>query len=112
MSKLYSVFNFLNHFKYIIVIVVGIVCVGFVGNSSFLNLAQLDIKISDLKAEIAKEEQKDADAKQQLEDIVNNPKAIEHVAREKYLMKHDDEDIFVLNSEIGNKSDKNNEKAQ
>lgn len=111
MSKLYSIFNFLNHFKYIIVIVVGIICVGFVGNSSFLNLAQLDIKISDLKADIAREEQKDADAKRQLEELKNNPKAIEDVAREQYLMKRENEDIYVLNSEIAKKKEKN-EKAQ
>lgn len=34
--------------------------------------------------------------KKVLQDLKNNPAAIEKLAREKYLMKRDDEDIFII----------------
>ena len=36
------------------------------------------------------------DERKALQDLKNNPAAIEKLAREKYLMKRDDEDIFII----------------
>jgi cell division protein DivIC len=37
-----------------------------------------------------------ASEKQSLQSLKNNPTAIEKYAREKYLMKRDEEDIFII----------------
>jgi cell division protein FtsB len=42
-------------------------------------------------------------AKQELTDLQNNPAALEKFAREKYLMKKDDEDIFIINPQAQEK---------
>lgn len=43
--------------------------------------------------------------KSELEQLINNPAMVEKYAREKYLMKRDNEDLFVIpeKSETGNK---------
>ena len=35
----------------------------------------------------------------QIHELNHNPKAMERIARERYFMKHDDEDIFVLSDD-------------
>jgi cell division protein FtsB len=35
----------------------------------------------------------------QILELNRNPKAMERIARERYFMKHDDEDIFVLSDD-------------
>jgi len=96
MDQLNTLWNFLSHYKYLIVIVLGVLLVGFVDENSFLRRIKLDMQISDLKEEIARyNEQNEADMAR-LRDLKQNPKAIERVAREQYFMKADDEDIYVL----------------
>ena len=35
----------------------------------------------------------------QIRELNHNPKAMERIARERYFMKHEDEDIFVLSDD-------------
>lgn len=100
MSKIGSFFRFVGHYKYLIVIVVGVISVVFVGSSSYLNIISLKQRKADLEREIKAELDRDLAAKKELQEIREHPKSIEHVARETYGMKHDDEDIFVLHSEL------------
>ena len=96
--------NLLGHYKYLIVIVLGTIMVGVVGNNSFRKRIQYELQIGDLKDEI---ERYNA---QKLQELTRNPKAIEKVARERYFMKTDDEDIFVLSDDqTTNDNDENNE---
>lgn len=44
-----------------------------------------------------------ADAKQELDLLKNNAQSIEKYAREKYLMKKDNEDLFIVKSAPENK---------
>ena len=95
-TKLNVIWNFISHYKYLIVIVIGVAIVGFLDDNSFIKRMQYELQISDLKAEISKyESQHEADSRQ-LRELKRNPKAIEKIARERYFMKADDEDIFVL----------------
>lgn len=94
------IFNFLGHYKYLIVVVLGCIMVGFVDDNSMLRRLQLQMQINDLQDEIEKyRSMNDADTKQ-LRDLQRDPRAVEKIARERYFMKADDEDIFVLSDDL------------
>lgn len=99
MSRIIVLFSFLGHYKYLIVLVVGVVLVGFVDENSFMRRMQLDMQIADMEQEIAKYKAiNEADTKQ-LRDLRRNPRSVAKIARERYFMKADDEDIFVLSDD-------------
>ena len=86
--------RFLN---YALVIMAGVVLVGFVGENSILSHMQNKVRISELDAEIAKYRKLYEIDRQKMDRLDRDPKAIEEIARERYFMKHADEDIFVFN---------------
>ena len=99
MSRLSPLLALLSHYKYVITVVVGVLLVGFVDDNSFMQRAKLELQISDLEADIERyNEQNEADMKQ-LKAMKRSPKAFEKIARERYFMKADDEDIFVLSDD-------------
>ena len=98
-SRFNHILNLLAHYKYLIVLVVGTLIVGVLDENSVLKRVQLDLQIGDLKAEIEKyNNQYEADARQ-LNELRRHPQAIEKIARERYSMKADDEDIYVLSDD-------------
>ena len=98
-SRLSPVLALLSHYKYIITIVAGVILVGFIDENSFMHRTRLQLQISDLEADIERyNEQNEADMKQ-LKAMKRSPKAFEKIARERYFMKADDEDIFVLSDD-------------
>ena len=97
-SRINAIWNFISHYKYLIVIVIGIAIVGFLDDNSFLKHMQYDMQISDLKSEIAKYEARHEEDSCRLHELKQDPKAIEKIARERYFMKADDEDIFVFDN--------------
>jgi cell division protein FtsB len=56
-------------------------------------------RISELEQEIDHYEKLDQRNKQRIRELQKDPKAIEKIARERYFMKADDEDIFVLSDD-------------
>lgn len=85
--------------KYVIVVLVGVISVGFLGDNSLWSHYQNKLRISELQQEIDKYNRiNDADQRM-LRELSTNPKAIEKIARERYFMKMDDEDIFVLSDD-------------
>ena len=98
-SRFNHILNLLAHYKYLIVLVVGTLIVRMNNENSILKRIQLDLQIGDLKAEIEKyNNQYEADARQ-LNELRRHPQAIEKIARERYFMKADDEDIYVLSDD-------------
>jgi len=61
---------------------------------------QLDRKqeLKELQSKKAYYQQEIERTKKELADLSNNPAAIERYAREKFLMKRDNEDIFIVDS--------------
>lgn len=98
-KKLSTILGFIAHYKYLITIVMGIVLVGFVDENSFLQRIKYSIRISELKEEIANYNKQTDAANDALRELSQNPRAIERIARERYFMKADDEDIFVLRND-------------
>lgn len=98
-SKLTTVLGLIAHYKYLITIVVGVLIVGVFDENSFLQRVKYDMRISELKDEIKKYNDLDEQANAKLNSLKRNPKAIERIARERYFMKSDDEDIYVLSTD-------------
>ena len=89
-----KVFRFLSN-KYVIVLVLFIVWMGFFDENSFLNQRELDEEIDKLE-NANKYYKKQIDADQNIIDNLNDPDSLEKYAREEYKMKRDNEDIFII----------------
>ena len=85
--------------KYGLIVIVGITLVGFVGENSLWAHLRNEHYISKLADEIEEYNERYRSDMRQIRALNRNPKAIERIARERYFMKHDDEDIFVLSDD-------------
>jgi cell division protein FtsB len=90
----------LSYMKYILVCVVGVLVVGFIDQNSWLSHVNNMERIDELKAEINHYEALNQQNKNRIHELQVNPKAIEKIARERYFMKADDEDVFVLSDDV------------
>ena len=68
----------------------------FFDRNSFLYRMQLAGEISDLEAGIEMHKKKIAELRQQRKDLFGNEQNLEKFARETYLMKKPNEEIFVI----------------
>lgn len=98
-SKLTLTLRLMARYKYLIVVVLGVAFVGFIDDDSLLQLVRYNIKVAKLKEEIAVQNERNEAATRQLQELRKDPKSIERIARERYFMKSDDEDIFVLSDD-------------
>ncbi len=85
--------------KYVVVVVTAVVIVGFVDETSVWSHFRNKQKIGELENEIERYRSIYEHDKAQLRKLDSDPKAIEKIARERYFMKADDEDIFVLSDD-------------
>ncbi len=100
MARSNPVFSFLNHNKYWIVVIIGVLIVGVLDENSFYKRLKNNMQIANLKEQISQYDQQYEKDEAQLRELRRNPKAITKIARERYFMKADDEDIFVLSTEL------------
>jgi len=82
--------------KYVIALVIFIIAVGFVGESSIVNRISQQQEISRLKGEIDEYNRKFEQDKKTLHALKHDPEAVKEVARSRYFMKTDKEDIFIV----------------
>ena len=99
--------------KYAVVFVAGVLIVGFLDENSVWNHLKNRQRIDELTEEKAHYNANFERDKAKIRELDRNPKAIEKIARERYFMKADDEDIFVMRDENeDSKSDIDDETAQ
>ena len=100
MSKIVNnIWNIICQFKYLIVTVVCIAIVGFIDDDSIVQRIKYEYQIEQLKEEIGTyTQQYEADSRR-LKELNRNPNEISKIARERYFMKADDEDIFILSDD-------------
>ena len=98
--------------KYTVVVLLGVLVVGFLDENSIWNHFKNQRRISELEEEIDKYNAAFERDQTQIRQMSKDPKAMEKIARERYFMKADDEDIYVLSDdERGPKSIVTNEKT-
>ena len=102
MKKLKTIVRNILHLtalKYALVTVFALVLIGFVDENSIWHHIQNKQTISSLQDERAKYSDLNRRNLEQIRLLDSNPKAIQKIARERYFMKADDEDIFVLSDD-------------
>ena len=96
MDKLITIWSFICRRKYLITVVAFAVLIGFLDENSLFRRLAYEREISQLKEEIEKYRADYEENTKRLNELNSNPDAIEQVAREKYLMKKPNEDIYVF----------------
>ena len=102
MKKLKSILGTVYHhtaLKYVVVAVLAIVFVGFVDENSMWRHIMNKRYIDDLQEQIDMYNRQYKHDQAQIHLLDSDPKAIEKIARERYFMKADDEDIYVLSDD-------------
>ena len=96
MSKLLTIWNYIRRHKYMITVLIFIVVIGFLDENSLIQRVKHRSEISARNSEIEKYRKQYEEDTEKLKELTTNPEALEKIAREKYLMKKPDEDIFVF----------------
>ena len=96
MSRLKYIWNFIGKNKYILTIGAFVVIIGFLDENSLIRRFKNNQEISQLKKEIGKYQAEYDESTERLNELTTNPTAMEKIARERYLMKKPNEDIFVF----------------
>ena len=102
MKKLKTIVSRICHIKalkYVLVTIIAVALIGFIDENSIWHHIQNKQEIVHLQDEIAKYSEQNQRNQQQIRMLDSNPKAIQKIARERYFMKADDEDIFVLSDD-------------
>ena len=82
--------------KYLIVLVLFGVLIVFIDEHNLIRRMQYDRKIRALRKEIRQYEKERDHALEQLEDLRTGSEELEKIARERYLMKKENEEIILL----------------
>ena len=96
MSKLMTIWTYIRKHKYLITIAAFLVIIVFLDENSLIQRAKHQQEINTLNSEITKYRKQYEEDTEKLKELTNNPEAMEKIAREKYLMKKPNEDIFIF----------------
>jgi cell division protein FtsB len=84
--------------KYIIALIVFAVIMLFTDHNNIFEQMDRKQQLEQLQSKKAYYQQEIEKTKKELADLSNNSAALEKYAREKFLMKRDSEDVFVIDS--------------
>lgn len=95
MRRFHSLFDFIGRYKYVVVSAIIVMIVGFVDDNSCYNRYLRLQEIATLEEEIDMYRSLYEEDTQRLNalEVYDN---VERLAREKYLMKRDNEDVFII----------------
>lgn len=99
MEKINTIWGYIGRHKYLITILLGLIIVGVLNENSLRKYAIQNMRINELNAEIEQYQEQFERDSARLNALINTPKGIEKVARERYLMKRDNEDIFIMSTD-------------
>ena len=96
MSRLMTVWKYVRMHKYLITVAAFLVIIVFLDENSLIQRNKHRREINALTSEIEKYRKQYEEDTEKLKELTNNPEAMEKIAREKYLMKKPNEDIFIF----------------
>jgi len=82
--------------KYIVSIVALVIWLMFFDQNNWIDQIGYKLELKELKEDKLFYQEEIKKATKDLEDIKSNPNTLERFAREKYLMKKDNEEVFVI----------------
>ncbi len=82
--------------KYFLITMSFLVWMIFFDKNDLFSQYQYDRQVSKLKQERDFYQKETAKVRKDLDELTSNPQMLEKFAREKYLMKKDNEDVFVI----------------
>ena len=91
-----TIWTYIRKHKYLITIAAFLVIIIFLDENSLIQRAKHQQEINTLNSEITKYRKQFEEDTEKLKELTNNPEAMEKIAREKYLMKKPNEDIFIF----------------
>ena len=91
-----TIWTYIRKHKYLITIAAFLVIIVFLDENSLIQRAKHQQEINTLNSEIEKYRKQFEEDTEKLKELTNNPEAMEKIAREKYLMKKPNEDIFIF----------------
>ena len=86
-------------FRYTVVCILGVLIVGYLDENSLWNHMKNRQRINELQEETAKYNAVYRRDQARIRELDRNPKAMEKITRERFFMKADDEDIFMLSDD-------------
>ena len=98
--KLLQIWSFIRRHKYIITLLVFGVWIIFLDENSIICHLGYIHEESRLRQEISKYRMEYEESTRRLNELAADSSTIEHLAREKYLMKKPNEDIFVFQEDL------------
>ena len=96
MDRLKTLWTFIRRHKYVITIAIFGIIIVFLDENSMIRRMGYTREINQLNEEIDKYRSEYNESTKKLNELESNPEAIEQIAREKYLMKKSNEDIYVF----------------
>ena len=91
-----TIWTYIRKHKYLITIAAFLVIIVFLDENSLIQRAKHQQEINTLNSEITKYRKQFEEDTEKLKELTNNPEAMDKIAREKYLMKKPNEDIFIF----------------
>ena len=82
--------------RYWLVMILFLVITFFLGDSNLYNRIKYDEKIRFLESEINRYKKEIEQNKKKIQELQTDKAGLERFAREEYLMKREDEDIFII----------------
>ncbi len=96
MGRLHAFWNTFRRHKYAFVVGLFALLMGFVDENSLWNRYRRRVELAGLRSEIRKYTEMYEHDTRCLEEMNADPDVLTEIARERYYMKTDDEDVFVM----------------
>ena len=96
MDRLKTLWPFILRHIYVITIAIFGIIIVFLDENSMIRRMGYPLEINQLNEEIDKYRSEYNESTKKLNELESNPEAIEQIAREKYLMKKSNADIYVF----------------
>lgn len=100
MDKFASLWSFVRKHKYLITLALFAVIIGFLDENSVVRRLGYAREANRLRGEIEQYRKEYEESTGRLNELLLDSGAIERIAREKYLMKKPDEDIYVFEEDM------------
>lgn len=100
MRKIAKVWLYIRRHKYLVILGVFLLVIGVIDDNSLIHRFQNRREIHELNKEIERYRKQYEEDSKTLKEITSNPKELEKVAREKYLMKQENEDIYIFEEDL------------